>query len=409
MRFRRLAQASAVAVALVTALSVAPASASNSFGPGPGHGHGGLPDDQSLQALGARHGLAIGTAVDMDALDDSSDPKYRELVASQFSTVTAENVMKWEVLGPERGKFNWGPADELVQFAQQHHQRVRGHVLVWMNQLPKWLTDGVDDGSISNDELRTILRDHITTVVKHFRGKIWQWDVVNEAVSDPWDSPPEIHLKGFWAEHLGEGYSADAFRWARAADPHALLFYNDYNLEAFGDKGPSDKVWYVYNMIKKLRAEGVPIDGLGSQGHLGTQYGNFDTFQVADTLKAFTDLGLAAAFTEVDVRSQITDAMKAGDSNEINPRLQASASDYSVLMEACLLNRHCLSYTVWGFTDKHSWVPGTFADEGMANLYDENYQPKRAYQQVKAALVLAGPPYVGKRIPQRPIRGHQPR
>ncbi|WP_424532724.1 endo-1,4-beta-xylanase [Sphaerisporangium viridialbum] len=362
--------------------------------------------EQSLRALAARHELAIGTAIDMDALRDAADPQYRALAASQFSTVTAENVMKWEALEPTRGVYKWGPADELIDFARRNKQQVRGHVLVWQNQLPTWLTQGVNDGTISDAQLRDILRDHITTVVKHFKGKIWQWDVVNEAASDPWDSPSSIHLKGFWAQHLGPGYIADAFRWARAADPGALLFYNDYNIEAFGDRGPSDKTWYVYTMARQLRASGVPIDGVGSQGHLGTQYGDYDAFQVGEVLGAFSDLGLATAFTEVDVRSQMTDGVRAGDSNEINPRLQASASNYSVLLQACLANRHCLSYTVWGFTDRHSWVPGWFSDppEGMATLYDESYQPKRAYNAVKADLAYAGPPYVLPRIPQKPRR-----
>jgi endo-1,4-beta-xylanase len=108
----------------------------------------------------------------------------------------------------------------------------------------------------------------------------------------------------------------------------------------------------------------------------------------------------------VDVRSQMTAGVLAGDSNEINPRLQASASNFSVLLQACLSNRHCLSFTVWGFTDKHSWVPGWFTNppEGLATLYDENYQPKKAYQSVKADLIFTGPPYVLPRIPQSPRR-----
>jgi endo-1,4-beta-xylanase len=397
MRLRRLVLVSAAAVALAATLNAVPVSA----GSNPPN-----PADQSLRTLGARHNLAIGTAVNMDALDDAADPQYRALVASQFSTVTAENVMKWEVLEPTQGTYNWGPADELVAFAAKNHQRVRGHVLVWHNQLPAWLTDGVANGTISDTQLRDLLHKHITDVVKHFKGKIWQWDVVNEAASDPWDSPPAIHLKGFWAQHLGAGYIADAFRWARAVDPGALLFYNDYNLEAFGDKGAGDKTFFVYNMLKQLRAQGVPVDGLGSQGHLGTQYGNYDAFQVADALHAFAGLGLATALTEVDARSQMTAGVQAGDSNEINPRLQASAYNYSVLLQACLSDQHCLSYTVWGFDDKHSWVPGWFTNppEGLATLYDESYQPKKAYRMVQSDLLFAGPPYVLPRIPQNPRR-----
>jgi len=398
---RRLLAVAAAAVA-VTGWAVLPVTASSH--PSPTEKALPPPTSQSLRDLGHRHGLFIGTAVDMTALNDAADPQYRSLVASEFSTVTAENVMKWESLEPTQGTYNWGPADSLIAFAQANNQRVRGHVLVWHNQLPGWLTTGVSNGTISDDQLRQLLRRHITNVVTHFRGKIWQWDVVNEAASDPWDSPPAIHLRGFWAQHLGPNFVADAFRWARAADPKALLFYNDYNIEAFGAEDASDKTFFVYNMVKQLRDQHVPIDGVGSQGHLGTQYGNYDALQVSAALNRFAGLGVATALTEVDVRSQMTAGVQSGDSNEINPRLQASASNYSVLMQACLSSRHCLSFTVWGFTDKHSWIPGFFTNppEGMANLYDAQYQPKRAYNALRADLAYAGPPLVLPRLHQFP-------
>ncbi|WP_405432928.1 endo-1,4-beta-xylanase [Micromonospora sp. NBC_00617] len=397
MKPRRWISAGVVAVATAAALNAMPATASRPYDP----------TAQSLATLGQRHGLKIGTAVNATALNDASDPQYRRLAASEFSSVTAENAMKWESLEPTRGTYDWTDADQLVEFAKRNRQAVRGHVLVWHNQLPAWLTSGVADGSISKQELRELLRKHITTVVNRYQGKIWQWDVVNEAVSDPWDTPSTLHYKGFWAQNLGPDYIADAFRWARAADPKALLFYNDYNIEAFGSGNPADdKTQFVYDMAKRLRAQGVPIDGVGSQGHLGTQYGNFDTLQVTAALKRFAALGLATAFTEVDVRSQMTAGVQAGNSEEINPRLQASAANFSVLMKACLAVRTCLSYTVWGFSDKYSWVPDWFNDppEGLATIYDENYQPKRAYQELKSDLIFAGPPYVLPRIAPRPHR-----
>ena len=397
MKPRRWISVGAVAVATAAALNAVPATASRPYDP----------TAQTLGALGQRHGLHIGTAVNATALNDASDPQYRRLAATEFSSVTAENAMKWESLEPTRGTYDWAAADQLIEFAKRNRQSVRGHVLVWHNQLPAWLTSGVADGSISKQELRDLLRKHITTVVSRYKGKIWQWDVVNEAVSDPWDTPSTLHYKGFWAQNLGPDYIADAFRWARAADPKALLFYNDYNIEAFGSGNPADdKTQFVYDMAKGLRAKGVPIDGVGAQGHLGTQYGNFDTLQVTAALKRFAGLGLATAFTEVDVRSEMTEAVRAGNSAEINPRLQASAANFSVLMKACLAVRTCLSYTVWGFSDKYSWVPEWFSDppEGMAIIYDENYQPKRAYHEIKSDLIFAGPPYVLPRIAPRPRR-----
>ena len=360
------------------------------------------PASQSLRDLAQRSGLAMGTAVNEALLGDA---RYREIAASEFSTVTSENAMKWETLEPVRGQYNWTPAEQFMAFAAENGQSVRGHVLVWHNQLPGWLTQGVADGSISDTELRTILQNHITTVVNHFKGRIWQWDVVNEAATDPWDSQAgKIGYKGFWYEHLGEQYVADAFRWARAADKSALLFYNDYNIEAFGDRGPLDKTEFVYQMVKALRAQGVPVDGVGSQAHLSTRYGNYSAFQVSDALERFAALGVATALTEVDVRN-LMPAAQTGDA--LNPLLQAQAYNYTALLQGCLSSRHCLSYTVWGFDDGHSWTntwdfgsgPG---GEAMAAIYTADYQPKPAYRALQAALAFSGPPLVLPRIPQQP-------
>ena len=277
-------------------------------------------------------------------------------------------------------------------------------MLVWQTRLPGWLTTGV--GRLDRDtELRDILRNHVTTVVEHFKGRIWQWDVVNEAVSDPWDSPPTLHYKGFWAEHLGPDYVADAFRWARAADPKALLFYNDYNIEAFGSGDPAnDKTQFVYDMAKGLLRAACHRRGRqpGPPGHPVRQLRHPRSRRAEEVRRA----GLATAFTEVDVRSQLTEAVQAGDSNEINPRLQASAANCSVLLQACLADRHCLSFTVWGSDDGHSWTNtwdfgSGVGREAMAAVYDASYQPKPAYRALQSDLsqVVTTP-----RIPQRPSR-----
>ena len=184
-----------------------------------------------------RHGLYIGTAVDMAALNDPPTRSTARSSPSQFSSVTAENVMKWETPGAHPGHLQLGPG--------RRADRLRpGRTASWFaatcwsgrTSCPAGSPPASPTAPSATSELRDILRNHITNVVTHFKGKIWQWDVVNEAVSDPWDSPPTIHYKGFWAQHLGAGYIADAFRWARAADPKALLFYNDYNIEAFGSR-----------------------------------------------------------------------------------------------------------------------------------------------------------------------------
>ena len=176
----------AALVGAVAALALGASAAVPAFAGWPHHD----PQDQSLRQLAARHGLKVGTAVNVDAL---ADAQYKSIAATQFSTVTAENVMKWDTLEPTRGSYNWGPAEQFMDFAKANHQQVRGHVLVWSNQLPQWLTQGVADGSITDTELRAILEEHVKTVVHHFKGRIWQWDVVNEAVTDSWDSPERRH------------------------------------------------------------------------------------------------------------------------------------------------------------------------------------------------------------------------
>jgi endo-1,4-beta-xylanase len=369
MKMRRFAAVGAVAAAVLLTFQLPGASAGQL-----GRGDQAQPVDQSLRALGNRHDLRIGTAVDMAAL--ASDTPYRERVAKEFSTVTPENVMKWETIEPSPGSFDFSAADQLVNVARQNGQKVRGHTLLWHNQLPKWLTDGVADGSITADRLRTILRDHIFAEAGHFRGKIWQWDVVNEAINDDGTMRNTI-----WLEKLGPGYLADAFRWAHQADPHALLFYNDYNIEFTGAKHDA-----AVALVKSLKAQGVPIHGVGLQGHLGLQYGLPDAPTLAANLKHFTDAGLAVAWTEVDVRMPMpNDVYKS----------QAQAQGYSIVAQACLLNPRCLSLTVWGYTDKYSWIPGWFTDppQGAANLLDENFQAKPAYQAVRTVLATSTGPY----------------
>jgi endo-1,4-beta-xylanase len=318
--------------------------------------------NQPLRALAARTNLRIGTAVDTSAL--ANDATYQRLVAEQFNTVTPENVMKWQLVEPQRGQLDFAAADGLVSFAQAHGQRVRGHTLVWHNQLPSWLTTG----TFTPDELRAILRQHILDEAGHFRGKIWQWDVVNEAFNDDGTLRNTI-----WLQNLGPGYIADAFRWAHQADPRALLFYNDYNIE--GRNAKSDA---VYALVQQLRSEHVPIDGVGLQGHFGVQFGF--PGDVPENMARFTALGLRVAVTEADVRMPLpTD----------NPKVQAQAEGYSVLLQACLLTARCISFTVWGFSDKYQWVPGVFAGQGSAALYDENFVPKPAYRAVQIDLALS--------------------
>jgi endo-1,4-beta-xylanase len=363
-------------LAAVAAAGAALAAGSTAVAVAWGGGHSSPPD--SLRALAAPVGLRIGTAIIPFDLDH---PDYRQIAGTQFSTVTPGNEMKWQVVEPTQGTYDWSGGDRLVAFARAHGQLVRGHTLLWHNQLPDWLTTGVNNGSISNAELRALLHKHITDEVTHFRGRIWQWDVANEFFTD--SNPSTSTPADFWVSHLGLGVIADAFRWAHAADPHALLFYNDYNIA--GEDGTNAKSDAVYAFVSQLRAQHVPIDGVGDQGHLDTQYG-FPT-QMAQDLQRYAGLGLKVAITEADVRTFVNDAAHQVPTDHL--ATFAQPYEFSQMLKACLAVPQCISFTVWGFGDADSWVPGFFTGEGYATLYDVDLNPKPAYTALQQDLRLA--------------------
>jgi endo-1,4-beta-xylanase len=342
----------------------------------------------TLRALGAQVQLRIGTAA---IPNDLTDPTLSQITADQFSVLTPGNEMKWQVVEPQQGNFNWTGADNLVNFAEEHHERVRGHTLVWHNQLPDWLTEGVADGKISNSQLRDLLHQHITTEVSRYRGRIWQWDVLNEMFTD--SNPSQLNPNDFWISHLGAGIIADAFRWAHAADPEALLCYNDYNIA--GEDGSNAKFNAALTMVQNLRNQKVPIDCVGDQGHLDLQFGFNPTLMTQD-LQAYGRLGLKVAITEADVRTfvETTDSDQTPIVSPTEPTPShtadpAGADWYTGMLQSCLAVKACISFTVWGFADAESWIPGTFKGEGDADLYDVNLSPKPQYTALQQTLSLA--------------------
>lgn len=375
MKIRHLAAAIA---AVSTAVAVTASSTAHA------EPRGFQPPSDSLRSYASQIGLRVGVAVNPEVL---ADEELAGIAADEFSSLTPENEMKWETVEPTRGTYDWSGADEVVDFARAHGQKVRGHTLLWHNQNPAWLTEGVDNGTISKDELRAILEKHITDEVRHFRGKVYQWDVANEFFADSWSPNPlpnGMNGDNFWVKHLGTGIVADAFRWAHAADPKAQLFYNDYNIA--GEDGNSAKSTAVYNWAKELLAQGVPIHGIGNQGHLDTQYG-FSGQRFRADLQRYADLGLKVAVTEADVRTFVDSAETQVPTD--NLALFAHPYEFSQMLQACLAVRACTSFTVWGIDDTHSWVPGWFEGQGYALLWDVNKQPKEAYTTLKQDLRLA--------------------
>lgn len=275
----------------------------------------------TLGAAAADSGRYFGTAVAAGKLGNST---YSTILDREFNMITPENEMKWDTTEPSRGNFNFGPADQIVSHATAHGQRMRGHTLVWHSQLPGWVSSIGDANT-----LRSVMNNHITTEMNHFKGKIYAWDVVNEAFADGGSGQ---HRSSVFQNVLGNGFIEEAFRTARAADPSAKLCYNDYNIENWTDA----KTQGVYNMVRDFKARGVPIDCVGLQSHFGAG-GPPSSFQT--TLSNFAALGVDVQITELDIA-------------------QASATAYGNTVQACMSVARCTGITVWGIRDSDSWRTG---------------------------------------------------
>ncbi len=323
---------------------------------------------QSLRANADRVGLAIGTALAADPLRNESI--YGTVAAREFNIVVAENAMKMGPLRPSRTTFFWNDADAIVAFAQANGMRVRGHTLVWHNQLPSWLTNG----SFTYDEMVQILHDHIFAVVGRYRGQVMAWDVVNEALGDD----NALRTNSIWYQSIGPDYIDMAFRWAHEADPDALLFYNDYGNELPGPRSDA-----VYALVQGMIQRGVPINGVGLQMHTSIAWW-LSPESLAANIARFGALGLQVHITEMDVR--IEDS--AGD---LQGRLDQQASRYRDVLEVCLASHGvCRALLTWGFTDKYSWLPGFTGHPDEAGLiFDKSYDPKPAYSALSDTLALA--------------------
>lgn len=372
MTLRTLKSLVAVATAVATTALVGPPVAACRAD------RGGPRDHAPTLRQAAPPGFVIGSAVaggghhvDQPYPDPfPNDRVYRHLLGREFSSVSPENQMKWEFIHPERDTYRFGPADAIVRFARQHHQVVRGHTLLWHNQNPSWLTEG----DFTAPELRQILRDHVFTVVGHYRGRIQQWDVANEVLDDSGQLRTTDNL---WLRELGPGIIADVFRWAHRADPHAQLFFNDYGVEGINAKSDG-----YLALISDLLADGVPVDGFSVQGHLSTRYGFPD--DLAANLQRFADLGLETGVTEVDVRMDLP-----GGAEPTDAQLAQQADYYQRMLDGCLAVDTCRSFTVWGFTDKYSWVPVFFPDEGAATIMTGDFERKPAYYALRSTLADA--------------------
>src|ERR1035437_4194657 len=296
----------------------------------------------TLGAAAAQSGRYFGTAISSGKLSDS---QYTTIAAREFNMATPENEMKPDATEPTQGTFTFTNGDAVYNWATSHGMKVRGHTLVWHNQIPSWMQNlSGSAATLAGKE------EHINGVMAHYKGKLVYWDVVNEALNED-----GTHRADVWQNNIGSTYIEQAFQTARAADPAAKLCYNDYNIENW----TYAKTQGAYNMVKDFKARGIPIDCVGFQSHFGSggMPSNFQT-----TLSSFAALGVDVALTELDIAS-------------------APATAYANVTNACLAVSRCVGITVWGVRDSDSW-----RSSESPLLFDSSGNPKPAYTAVLNAL-----------------------
>jgi len=318
-----------------------------------------------LRVLADRKRFRIGTCVSAPLLQ--WDPQYANTVRREFNVITTENALKFAVVAPKRGQYNFSDADAIVDFAEANRMEVRGHVLVWHSQLPQWLANG----ALTRSGLVEILTTHIADVVGRYSGRIAAWDVVNEAVGSD-----GAFRESIWYKMIGKEYVDLAFRAARSADPTARLYYNDYGIEASDEHAEG-----IYELIRDLKQRDIPVDAVGLQMHVDMNESK-RIERLPAAIGRLRTLGLEAAVTELDVRMNVQEHPTA-------EHLARQAAIYRQVLRFCLQTPRLEACVLWGFTDRHSWVPHFFPDQNHAAIFDENYCRKPAYDAL--AEELAGP------------------
>ncbi|MDX1639205.1 MAG: endo-1,4-beta-xylanase [Balneolaceae bacterium] len=314
-------------------------------------------------------------------------PRATPLITRHFNSITPENLLKWERVHPEPGRYNVGPSDQYVEFGESNGMVIVGHTLVWHNQVPEWVFRSEDGGEINREALLQRMEDHITTVIGRYRGRIDGWDVVNEAVLDN----GEVRSTR-WYELIGPDYVEKAFQFARTADPEAELYYNDYNL------WKPAKREAVIKLVRRLQQNGIRVDGIGMQAHLDIDYPPVS--MIEKSIEAFAELGVNVMITELDIDvlpdEDDVDA-EIVDGGTVPPSLDPYRNGLSDSVQQQLTHRYTELFrlfrthddkitrvTFWGLDDGHSWL-NNFPIRGRTNyplLFDRTYQPKPALDAI---------------------------
>ena len=320
--------------------------------------------------------FSIGVAVSARDIKDTAEAK---LILHEFNSLTPENAMKMASIHPEENRYYWKDADAIVAFAQANGLRVRGHNLCWHEQTPPWLFKDADGKLVTKDVLLKRLKDHITTVVNRYKGKIYAWDVVNEAIDD---DTTKFLRNSLWYQICGEDFIAKAFEYAHEADPKAILFYNDYNTER------PEKRERVYRLLKKLVDAGVPINAVGIQAHWSIDEPSQQ--DLIATIKKFSSLGLKVQVTELDISiypwEKNKRALRPGEKDAYTPELEKNQDEkYAEVFKIFREYKNVISgVTFWNISDKHTWLDD-YPVAGRKNyplLFDQQLQRKKAYWSV---------------------------
>ncbi|KAK6503851.1 hypothetical protein TWF481_008857 [Arthrobotrys musiformis] len=311
--------------------------------------------DALIKAKGKKY---VGFCADPGTLSNSQNAAILQTESGQL---TPENSMKWDAIEPSQNSFNWGNADTLVNWAQTNGKIIRGHTFVWHSQLPSWVS------AISNKAtLTSVIQNHVTTVMTRYKGKIYAWDVANEVFNDDGTRRTSVFSTVF-----GDWTFLDvAFNAARAADPAAKLCLNDYNLDYSGSK-----LTNFVQLVKDLKARGVPVDCVGTQSHLVVGNGAIPSF--GTTLDSLATASSDVQITELDIRTS---------SSPSSSQISQQNTDYTNVVSACMKRSTCTGITVWGVSDKDSWIPSVFSGQGYALLWDSNFSKKGAYNAFVAGI-----------------------
>jgi endo-1,4-beta-xylanase len=301
------------------------------------------------------------------------------LIVNNFNSVTAENAMKMGPIHPKENEYFWKDADAIADFAKKQGLKMRGHTLCWHSQAPGWMFKDEKGDTVSKVVLLQRLKDHITTVVNRYKDRVYGWDVVNEVIDDR-DSV--FYRPSIWYKICGEDFIMKAFEYAHAADPKAILFYNDYNTE-----NPKKRE-KIYEMVKKMKEKGIPIHAVGLQGHWSIS--NPPREELEKSITMFSSLGLQVQVTELDVSvyagrqgGQLAQGQRRDTSTVFTPEMEEPQREkYKMIFDVFRQHRDKVTgITFWNLYDRYTWLDGR-GRKNFPLLFDINRQPKKAYRDV---------------------------